>query len=63
MSATAAAGIIAFYQLGYGMAAFGTGPVEEAGVALPTLFAITAGVAVVMGMLSFVVTSSRARAA
>ena len=57
MSAAAAGAIIAFYQLGYGLAAFGTGPLQQAGVTLPTLFAIAAAVAVVMGFTSFVVTS------
>jgi len=59
MSAAAAGAIIAFYQLGYGLAAFGTGPLQAAGVSLPTLFAIAAGVAVVMGLTSFIVTSGQ----
>ena len=52
----AAGGVIACYQIGYGLAAFGVGPLRDAGVALPALFAASAGVAVVMGALSFVVT-------
>jgi MFS family permease len=34
--------------------AFGTGPLVDAGVGLPTLFGIAAAAAVVMGALSFV---------
>ena len=59
MSAAAAGAVIAFYQLGYGIAAFGTGPLQAAGVSLPTLFAITAGVALLMALCSFAVTSPR----
>ena len=62
MSAAAAGGIIAFYQLGYGIAAFGTGPLQSAGVTLPTLFLITAGVALVLGACAFAVTSVRGEA-
>ena len=53
MSAAAAGGIIAFYQLGYGIAAFGTGPLVDHGVGLPTLFGFAAIAAVIMGGLSF----------
>jgi len=49
-----AGGVIAFYQLGYGIAAIGGGKLQDAGVSLPTLFAWTAAVALVMGGLSFV---------
>jgi MFS family permease len=55
ISGAVAGGVIAFYQLGYGIAAFGVGPLHDAGVALPTLFAASAGVAAAMGALSFVV--------
>jgi hypothetical protein len=48
-----AGGVIAFYQLGYGIAAFGTGPLVDAGVGLPTLFGFAAIAAVIMGGLSF----------
>ena len=37
MGASVAGGVIAFYQLGYGIAAFGTGPLVDAGVGLPAL--------------------------
>jgi fucose permease len=55
MSASVAGGVIAFYQLGYGIAAFGAGPLQDAGVGLSTIFGLTAVAAVVMGGLSFVV--------
>jgi MFS family permease len=54
-----AGGVIAFYQLGYGIAAFGVGPLRDAGVTLPAIFAASAVVAVVMGALSFVVAHRR----
>jgi MFS family permease len=54
-SAAAAGGIIAFYQLGYGIAAFGTGPLLDGGTELSTVYAIAAVVAVVMGLWSFVI--------
>jgi MFS family permease len=63
MSAAAAGGIIAFYQLGYGIAAFGVGPAQKAGVSLPAIFGLTAIVAGVMGLLSFVVAPARSRPA
>ena len=55
MSAAVAGGVIAFYQLGFGLAAFGVGPLVDAGVGLPTVYALAAIVALAMGMLSFVV--------
>jgi predicted MFS family arabinose efflux permease len=57
MSASVAGGVIAFYQLGYGIAAFGAGPLQDAGVGLPTIFGCTAVAAVVMGGLSLVLTA------
>ena len=50
-----AGGVIAFYQAGYGLAAFGVGPLTSAGVRLPMVFAASAAVAAVMGGLSFAV--------
>jgi MFS family permease len=52
MGASVAGGVIAFYQLGYGIAAFGTGPLVDAGVGLHALFGFAAITAVVMGGLS-----------
>ena len=54
MGASVAGAVIAFYQLGYGIAAFGTGPLVDAGVGLSTLFGFAAVAAVIMGGLSFV---------
>jgi MFS family permease len=53
MGAAVAGGIIASYQLGYGIAAFGAGPLENAGTALSTLFGFTALVALAMAALGF----------
>lgn len=55
MSGGAAGGVIAFYQIGYGIAAFGVGPLRDAGLSLPALFGISAIVAAVMGGVSFAV--------
>jgi MFS family permease len=53
--ATVAGGVIACYQVGYGLAAFGVGPLTSAGVRLPAIFGASAVVAAVMGGLSFAV--------
>ena len=53
--AMVAGGVIACYQLGYGLAAFGVGPLTSAGVRLPAVFGASAVVAVVMGGLSLAV--------
>ena len=55
-----AGGVIAFYQLGYGIAAFGVGPLLDGGVKLTAIFGFSALIAVAIGLLSFVVTSSTA---
>ena len=54
-SAAAAGVIIAFYQLGYGIAALGTGPLLDSGTELSTVYAVAAAVALVMGLWSFAV--------
>lgn len=55
-AATTAAGtVIAFYQLGYGIAAFGVGPLHAAGVPLSDVFQMAALVALGLGALSFAV--------
>lgn len=59
MSGAVAGGVIAFYQLGYGIAAFGVSPLRAAGVALPAIFAASAAVAAIMGALSFAVAHRR----
>jgi hypothetical protein len=56
MAAAAAGGVIAFYQLGYGIAAFGVGPLLDHGVTLPTVCGLSAIIAVIMGLASFGVT-------
>jgi MFS family permease len=55
VSAAVAGGVIAFYQLGYGIAAFGVGPLVDGGVELSTIYAFAAVIAVAMGAWSFVV--------
>ncbi len=59
ISAAAAGGVIAFYQLGYGIAAFGVGPLLDHGVELSTVYALAAIVAAAMGLWSFVVAARR----
>ena len=59
ISASVAGAVIAFYQLGYGIAAFGAGPLQDAGVSLPSIFGAATVAALVMGGLSFVLTSRR----
>jgi FHS family glucose/mannose:H+ symporter-like MFS transporter len=52
-----AGGLIAFYQIGYGIAAFGVGPLQTwAGLRLNTIYGGTAIVAAAMCALSFVMT-------
>ena len=59
VSAAVAGGVIAFYQLGYGIAAFGVGPLVDSGVELSTVYGFAALVAVVMGVCSFGVAMRR----
>jgi MFS family permease len=54
-----AGGVIAFYQIGYGLAAFGVGPLRDAGLTLPALYGASAVVAAAMGLLSFAVARRR----
>jgi MFS family permease len=56
IAAAMAGGVIAFYQLGYGIAAFGVGPLLDHGVELPTVYGVSALIAVAMGLASFGVT-------
>ncbi len=62
MSAAMAGSVIAFYQLGYGIAAFGVGPLHDSGTSLSRIFGFTAIVAAVMALLSFFVTRRPASA-
>jgi fucose permease len=55
--------LIAFYQMGYGLAAFGIGPLEEhVGLSLTAIYGAVAIVALAMGLLAFVVVRNRSPA-
>jgi len=57
ITASVAGGLIAFYQIGYGIAAFGIGPLQSwAGLDLSTIYGGTSMVAFAMAALSFLVT-------
>jgi MFS family permease len=57
IAASAAGGLIAFYQIGYGIAAFGVGPLQSwAGLELNVIYGGTAAVALAMAAASVVVT-------
>jgi predicted MFS family arabinose efflux permease len=58
MSAAAAGGVIAFYQVGYGLAAFGVGPLLDHGTQVDGV-QLAAIVAAAMGLLSLAVTRGR----
>ncbi len=56
MAGSVAGGLIAFYQIGYGIAAFGVGPLQTwAGLNLNSIYGGTAVVACAMSALSFVI--------
>jgi hypothetical protein len=60
IAASVAGFLIAFYQMGYGIAAFGVGPLERlSGLDLRQIYGLVALVALVMGALSFVVVTRR----
>ena len=62
ITAAAAGGLIAFYQIGYGIAAFGVGPLQTwAGLDLNIIYGGTAVVALAMAALSFGVTPAQMR--
>jgi fucose permease len=56
VSAAVAGGVIASYQVGYGLAAFGVGPLVDHGVALADLYGWTAVAAAALAVLSFAIT-------
>jgi len=56
MSAAVAGGVIALYQVGYGVAALGAGRLQDAGVSLPSIYGASAIVALAMAALSLFVT-------
>lgn len=56
VSASVAGGLIAFYQLGYGIAAFGVGPLQAcAGIQLSTIYGGAVVVALLTATLSFLI--------
>lgn len=56
IAASVAGGLIAVYQIGYGIAAYGVGPLEElTGMSLNGAYVLSAGVAVALGLVAFVV--------
>jgi MFS family permease len=55
IAASVAGGLIAFYQIGYGIAAFGVGPLEAWGWDLHRIYGATAVVALALSVLSFAV--------
>jgi len=60
LAASAAGGLIVFYQIGYGIAAFGAGPLQTwAGLDLNIIYGGTAVVALAMAALSFGVTPAQ----
>ena len=59
MSSSVASGVIACYQVGYGIAAFGVGPLRSAGLTLPEIYGASAVVAAILGLLSVAVARGR----
>jgi fucose permease len=63
IAASVAGGLIAFYQIGYGIAAFGVGPLQTwAGFDLNLIYGGTVAVALMMATLSFIVVRRQATA-
>jgi len=63
ITASVAGGLIAFYQIGYGIAAFGVGPLQSrAGLELNMIYGGTAIFALIMSALSFVIVRQAAAA-
>ncbi|MGH8022937.1 MAG: MFS transporter [Limisphaerales bacterium] len=55
IASSVAGGLIAFYQIGYGIAAFGVGPLQaRAGLGINTIFGGAAAIAVAMAVFSFI---------
>jgi fucose permease len=62
VAASVAGGLICAYQVGYGIAAFGVGPLlSRAGLRLNTIYGDTAAVALAMTVLSFALVRRRRR--
>jgi MFS family permease len=62
MPTSVAGGVIAAYQIGYGIAAFGVGPLTSLGLSLGGVFGIAAGVAAVVALGAFAITRRHATA-
>ena len=63
MAESVAGGLIAFYQIGYGLAAFGVGPLQSwAGLSLPAIYGGTTLIALGMAALTTKVVSGQAAA-
>jgi fucose permease len=61
-AATISGGIVALYQVGYGVAAFGVGPLREvAGAPFQTIYAMGSAVAAAMFVVAFTIASRPAR--
>lgn len=64
MSAAAASALIAFYQIGYGIAAFGVGPLEErAGLSMSTIYLLGAGVSLLLAVVGMVIVHQQKKVA
>jgi len=62
IASSVAGGLIAFYQVGYGLAAFGVGPLQSlAGLSLPAIFGATTLVALALAALALGVARSGAQ--
>jgi MFS family permease len=60
VAASVAGGLICAYQVGYGIAAFGVGPLQvRAGLRLDTIYGATTAIALLMAMLSFALVRRR----
>jgi MFS family permease len=61
MRASVAGALIGFYQIGYGIAAFGVGPLQaNAGLNLNGIYRASAGVALALTVIAFLVVGTRA---
>jgi hypothetical protein len=57
IAASVAGGLVAFYQIGYGMAAFGVGPLESRlGMSLGAIYGGTTGVALALAVVAVLIT-------
>ncbi|MCE0524037.1 MAG: MFS transporter [Methylacidiphilales bacterium] len=63
MSASVAGGLIGFYQMGYGIAAFGVGPLQSGfKLSLASIYGWTAILSLGLGVLSFLITKRQKQA-